>query len=99
MPEAFPGVTLSFLPPDMITQILNFGLPAPVDIQIEGADLEGNRQVANQLLTELRQVAGGHCWTAARPYGHSRSNGHSGQRGWRATQMRRPWRIKSTWIS
>ena len=58
LPEAFPGVTLSFLPPDMITQILNFGLPAPVDIQIEGADLEGNRQVANQLLTELRQVPG-----------------------------------------
>jgi CzcA family heavy metal efflux pump len=58
LPAAFPGVTLSFLPPDMTTQILNFGLPAPVDIQIEGADLEGNRQVANQILTELRLVPG-----------------------------------------
>src|SRR2546421_12646513 len=42
----------------MVTQILNFGLPAPVDIQIEGAALDGNRQVANQLLTDLRQVPG-----------------------------------------
>jgi len=42
----------------MVTQILNFGLPAPVDIQLEGADIEGNRQVANQILNELRQVPG-----------------------------------------
>jgi multidrug efflux pump subunit AcrB len=41
-----------------VTQILNFGLPAPVDIQLEGADIEGNRQVANQILNELRQVPG-----------------------------------------
>jgi multidrug efflux pump subunit AcrB len=39
LPGAFPGVTLSFIPADMVTQILNFGLPAPIDIQIEGADL------------------------------------------------------------
>jgi multidrug efflux pump subunit AcrB len=58
LPGAFPGVTLSFIPADMVTQILNFGLPAPIDIQIEGTDLEGNRQVANQILTELRQVSG-----------------------------------------
>ena len=42
----------------MVTQILNFGLPAPVEIQIEGADLDGNRQVAKQTLNELRQVPG-----------------------------------------
>jgi multidrug efflux pump subunit AcrB len=58
LPGAFPGVTLSFIPADMVTQILNFGLPAPIDIQIEGADLERNRQIANQILTELRQVPG-----------------------------------------
>jgi CzcA family heavy metal efflux pump len=58
LPAAFPDVTFSFLPADMVTQILNFGLPAPVDIQIEGADLDGNRQVANQILTDLRQVPG-----------------------------------------
>ncbi len=58
LPEEFPGTTLYFLPADMVTQILNFGLPAPVDIQLEGADIDGNRQVANQILNELRQVAG-----------------------------------------
>jgi multidrug efflux pump subunit AcrB len=58
LPGAFPGTTFSFLPADMVTQILNFGLPAPVDIQLEGADLDGNRQVANQILNELRQVPG-----------------------------------------
>ena len=58
LPAAFPDVTLSFLPADMVTQILNFGLPAPIDIQIEGADLDGNRQVANRILTDLRQVPG-----------------------------------------
>jgi multidrug efflux pump subunit AcrB len=58
LPEEFPGATFSFLPADMITQILNFGVPAPVDIQLEGADIEGNRQVANQILNDLRQVPG-----------------------------------------
>jgi hypothetical protein len=53
LPRAFPGVTLYFLPADMVTQILNFGLPAPVDIHIEGTDLEGNHQVANSLLNSL----------------------------------------------
>jgi multidrug efflux pump subunit AcrB len=58
LPEEFPGVTFYFVPADIVTQILNFGLPAPIDVQIEGNDLEGNRQVANRLLTELRQVPG-----------------------------------------
>lgn len=58
LPEEFPGTTFSFLPADMVTQILNFGVPAPVDIQLEGADIEGNRQVANQILNDLRQVPG-----------------------------------------
>ncbi|HKX27497.1 MAG TPA: efflux RND transporter permease subunit, partial [Blastocatellia bacterium] len=54
----FPGNTFYFLPADMVTQILNFGMPAPVDVQLEGAELEGNRQVANRILQDLRQVAG-----------------------------------------
>jgi len=58
LPEEFPGVDFYFLPADIITQIINFGLPAPIDIQIEGANLEGNRQVADTMLRELRQVAG-----------------------------------------
>jgi CzcA family heavy metal efflux pump len=58
LPAQFPGTTFYFLPADITTQILNFGLPAPVDIQIEGADTEGNRRVANKMLAELRQVPG-----------------------------------------
>ncbi len=58
LPRAFPGATFYFLPPDIVTQILNFGLPAPIDIQIEGADLEGNRRVADSMLDDLRHVPG-----------------------------------------
>ena len=58
LPQEFPGVTFYFVPADIVTQILNFGLPAPIDVQIEGNDLEGNRQVANRMLDELRQVPG-----------------------------------------
>jgi multidrug efflux pump subunit AcrB len=58
LPRDFPGTTFYFLPADMVTQVLNFGLPAPIDIQIEGDDIEGNRQVAEKMLTELRRVPG-----------------------------------------
>jgi CzcA family heavy metal efflux pump len=58
LPREYPGVTFYFLPADIVTQTLNFGLPAPIDIQIEGADLAGNQRVADQMLTELRQVRG-----------------------------------------
>ena len=54
----FPGVTFAFLPSDMVTQILNFGLPAPIDIQVIGNDLEGNRAWASQLLQKIRNVPG-----------------------------------------
>ena len=47
-----------FLPADMITQILNFGLPAPIDVEVEGADSEGNRRFADHLLGQIRQVPG-----------------------------------------
>src|SRR5207245_3194646 len=58
LPEQFAGVTFYFLPADIVTQIINFGLPAPIDIQIEGANVEGNRHLADQMLNELRQVPG-----------------------------------------
>ena len=58
LPVEFPGMTFYFLPADIVTQILNFGQPAPIDIQIEGADVQGNRRVADQMLNELRQVPG-----------------------------------------
>jgi multidrug efflux pump subunit AcrB len=58
LPREFPSVTFYFLPADMVTQIINFGLPAPIDIQIDGADVQGNRRVAEQMLNELRRVPG-----------------------------------------
>ncbi len=56
--KQFPGVMFAFLPSDMVTQILNFGLPAPIDIQVSGNDLEGNRIWASQLLQKVRYVPG-----------------------------------------
>src|ERR1700739_112890 len=56
--KQFPGVMFAFLPSDMVTQILNFGLPAPIDIQVTGYDLEGNRAWASQLLQQVRYVPG-----------------------------------------
>jgi len=54
----FPGVIFYFLPSDIVTQILNFGLPAPIDVQFEGADLVNNRMVADKVLAELNHVPG-----------------------------------------
>jgi multidrug efflux pump subunit AcrB len=56
--QEFPGVTFYSLPADMITQILNFGMPSPIDIEIEGANVGDNRIVADQILDEVRQVPG-----------------------------------------
>jgi len=56
--KQFPGVMFAFLPSDMVTQILNFGLPAPIDIQVIGNNLEGNRVWASQLLQKIKYVPG-----------------------------------------
>jgi multidrug efflux pump subunit AcrB len=58
LPREFPGTTFYFLPPDIVTQILNFGLPAPIDIQFDGPNVEGNRAVADKVLEQLRRVPG-----------------------------------------
>ena len=58
LPRDIPGVMFYFLPADMVTQVLNFGLPAPIDIQIDGDDIDGNRQVAAKILADLRRVPG-----------------------------------------
>jgi multidrug efflux pump subunit AcrB len=58
LPRDFPGVTFYFLPSDIVTQILNFGLPAPIDVQFEGADLAANRKVADKVLSEMQQIPG-----------------------------------------
>jgi multidrug efflux pump subunit AcrB len=54
----YPSATFAFLPADMIGQILNFGLPSPIDIQVTGFNVEANRNFANNLLPKLRVVAG-----------------------------------------
>jgi multidrug efflux pump subunit AcrB len=54
----FPSTTFSFLPADMITQILNFGLPSPIDVQIVGFNVPANREFANALLQRLHSVPG-----------------------------------------
>jgi multidrug efflux pump subunit AcrB len=58
LPQEFPGVTFSFLPADIVSQILNFGSPAALDVQIAGRDIEGNRAYAYKLLSRIRRVAG-----------------------------------------
>jgi multidrug efflux pump subunit AcrB len=54
----FPGVAFYMLPVDIVTQILNFGLAAPIDIQIVGPDLYGNRALAERVLNQVRYVPG-----------------------------------------
>ncbi len=58
LPRMFPTATFSFLPADIVTQILNFGLPSPVDIQVIGNKIEENRAYANKLLERISRVPG-----------------------------------------
>ena len=56
--QQFPSVTFYTLPTDMTTQILNFGLPAPIDIQVIGQDAVANHEFAERLLQEIKYVPG-----------------------------------------
>jgi multidrug efflux pump subunit AcrB len=56
--ERFPGVTFAFLPADIVSQTLNFGLPSPLDVQISGKDIAANRNYANELLQKMRAIPG-----------------------------------------
>ncbi|WP_186047183.1 efflux RND transporter permease subunit [Burkholderia gladioli] len=58
LPRRFPGVTFSFPPADIISQILNFGSPAPIDLQVRGNNLAANFDYTNTLLREIRRVPG-----------------------------------------
>ncbi len=58
LPRRFPGVEFFFQPADIVTQILNFGLPAPIDIQVMGADMQRNYEIAQQIANKLRRVPG-----------------------------------------
>ena len=54
----FPGVTFYFLPADIVSETINFGLPAPFDVQVLGRDLAGNQQVAAAIADKIRHVPG-----------------------------------------
>jgi len=58
LPKEFPGTTFYFLPADIVTQILNFGLPSPIDIQIVGNDVFASKQYADRILPQLKVIPG-----------------------------------------
>jgi multidrug efflux pump subunit AcrB len=58
LPREFPAATFYFLPADITTQILNFGIPAPMDVQVEGNEIEVSKTIADRLLADLRSVPG-----------------------------------------
>ena len=58
LPRQFPGVEIFFQPADIITQILNFGQPAAIDVQFSGASVRDNYRLASQLQTRLKQIEG-----------------------------------------
>ncbi|HEX2367236.1 MAG TPA: efflux RND transporter permease subunit [Bradyrhizobium sp.] len=58
LPRLFPGMTFAFLPADIVSQILNFGAPAPIDLQVRGANIDANFAYANKLLSRIRRIPG-----------------------------------------
>ena len=58
LPRLFPGNSFAFLPADIVSQVLNFGAPAPIDLQLVGNDVAANRKYADALLARIRQVPG-----------------------------------------
>jgi multidrug efflux pump subunit AcrB len=58
LPRQFPGTSFAFLPADIVTQILNFGLPAPIDVQVIGSKVAENRAYADKLLARIARVPG-----------------------------------------
>jgi multidrug efflux pump subunit AcrB len=58
LPRRFPGITFSFLPADIVSQILNFGSPAPINIQVRGATIAADMRYAQELLARVRHVPG-----------------------------------------
>ncbi len=58
LPQSFPGTDFAFLPADIVSQILNFGAPAPIDLQVAGPDVAGGEAYARKLAAEMRHVAG-----------------------------------------
>jgi multidrug efflux pump subunit AcrB len=58
LPQQFPGTMFAFLPADIVSQVLNFGVPAPIDLQVAGRDLAADRKYANALLAKVSRIPG-----------------------------------------
>jgi len=58
LPQQFPGTSFAFLPADIVSQVLNFGVPAPIDLQVAGRDLAADRKYANELLAKVKETPG-----------------------------------------
>jgi len=58
LPQRFPGVEFFFQPADIVTQILNFGLPSAIDVQVVGNDMQSNYKIAQQIANRMRRVPG-----------------------------------------
>ena len=58
LPRLFPGTSFAFLPADIVNQILNFGAPAPIDLQVRGNNLNANFAYATKLLNQIRRIPG-----------------------------------------
>ena len=58
LPQRFPGVEFFFQPADIVTQILNFGLPAPIDVQVVGTDVQSSYDIAQQIANRMRHIPG-----------------------------------------
>jgi len=58
LPQRFPGVEFFFQPADIVTQILNFGLPAPIDVQVIGTDMGSSYLIAQQIANKMRHIPG-----------------------------------------
>jgi multidrug efflux pump subunit AcrB len=58
LPRLFPGTSFAFLPADIVNQILNFGAPAPIDLQVRGNNLNANFEYATNLLNRIRKIPG-----------------------------------------
>jgi len=70
----FPGITASFPPADIVAQILNFGLPAPFDVQIVGNNIQPNAELANRLSDRIKHIAGAVDVRVQQPFDSPRIN-------------------------
>jgi multidrug efflux pump subunit AcrB len=70
----FPDITPSFPPADIVAQILNFGLPSPLDIQIVGANKSANGALANRLVERIRRIPGAVDVRVQQPFDYPRLN-------------------------